>query len=270
MKIHRSPLRQPDSSLDHDGDFATGGSIALMRQMGRGVAGVILIGMSARKVMRILDLCVGVGFCLVLVGCAGPMNDRMGKTMYTKWTAEYAAAPYENISLDDVDNFIFKMKAIKDYEYGNYVTNLRRGTSWGEFGSDSVKIVLDSLIAVTGSEGTKAALGAASAGLTGATTSIKKNVLFDQSITTFITKMDTLRLTKWSEILCKMGRGPGTCGQTPHYTGAEAFGDLQEYGRCGTLDAALRAIDSKTSEEKVKAETINNGINKIPKLSDKF
>jgi hypothetical protein len=227
--------------------------------------------MITRNVMRTLNLCVGVGFCLGLNGCAGPMNDRIGKTMYTKWTAEYtdSATPYENIG-GDLDAFVFKMKAIKDYEYGNYVTNLRRGTSWGEFGSDSVKIILDSLIAVTGSEGTKAALGAASAGLTGATTSIKKNVLFDQSITTFITKMDTLRLNKWSEILCRMGRGPASCGQGRPYTGAEAFGDLQEYGRCGTLDAALRAIDAKTSAEKDNAEKMNKAINNIPKLGDGF
>jgi len=226
--------------------------------------------MSACKFMRILNLCVGVGLCLVLIGCAGPMNDRIGKSMYTKWTAEYAASGAPS-NPEDRDGFVFQMKAIKDYEYGNYVTNLRRGTSWGEFGSDSVKIILDSLVAVTGSEGTKAALGAASAGVTGATTSIKKNVLFDQSITTFINKMDTLRLTKWNEILCKMGRGPGdTCRQTQPYTGAEAFGDLQEYGRCGTLDAALRDVDSKTSAEKDKAEKINKAINKIPKLGDGF
>jgi hypothetical protein len=261
---------QPNSRSPFDVDFSAGGLIELMRQMGRGIQGVVPTAMIDRKVMRTLNLWVGVGFFLVLNGCAGPMNDRMGKTMYTMWTAEYAAAAYENISPDDLDNFIFKMKAIKDYEYGNYVTNLRRGTSWGEFGSDSVKIILDSLVAVTGSEGTKAALGAASAGLTGATSSIKKNVLFDQSITTFITKMDTLRLTKWNEILCKMGRGPALCRQTPHYTGAEAFGDLQEYGRCGTLDAALRAVDSKTSAEKVEAEKINKAINKIPKLEDGF
>jgi hypothetical protein len=96
------------------------------------------------------------------------------------------------------------MKTGKEYEYNNYVTNLRRGTTWGEFGSDSVKIVLDSLVALTGGTETKAALGAASAGVTGATASIKKNVLFDQSITTFITKMDTLRLNKWNDILCNL------------------------------------------------------------------
>jgi hypothetical protein len=202
------------------------------------------------------------------------MNDRIGKSMYQKWTAEYSASgtPYERITNPtERDAFIFQMKAIKDYEYGNYVTNLRRGTSWGEFGSDSIKIVLDSLIAVTGGEETKAALGAASAGVTGATSSIKKNVLFDQSITTFITKMDTLRLNKWNDILCKIGRGSGdTCKQTQSYTAAEAFGDLQEYGRCGTLDAALRDVAAKTSAEKDKAEKLNSAIKNIKPLSDGF
>jgi hypothetical protein len=202
------------------------------------------------------------------------MNDRIGKSMYEKWTAEYGASgtPYENATNPaDRDAFIFQMKAIKDYEYGNYVTNLRRGTSWGEFASDSVKIILDSLVAVTGGEETKAALGAASAGVTGATTSVKKNVLFDQSITTFITKMDTLRLNKWNDILCKMGRGSSdTCKKIQSYTGAEAFSDLQEYGRCGTLDAALRDVDAKTSAEKDKAEKLNSAIKNIKPLSDGF
>lgn len=194
--------------------------------------------------------------------------------MYDKWTAEYGASgtPYDKITDSaDRDVFIFQMKAIKDYEYGNYVTNLRRGTSWGEVASDSVKIILDSLVAVTGGVATKSALGAASAGVTGANSSIKKNVLFDQSITTFITKMDALRLHKWNEILCKMGRGSrATCTAVPAYSGVEAFDDLQEYGRCGTLDAALRDIAAKSSAEKDEAEKVNSAINKIPKLSDGF
>jgi hypothetical protein len=156
------------------------------------------------------------------------------------------------------------MKAVKDYEFGNYVRNLRRATSWGEFASDSVKIILDSLVAVTGGEGTKAALGAASAGVTGATTSIKKNVLFDQSITTFITKMDALRLNKWNDILCKLNRCPKVPAPAS-YTVAEAFTDLEEYGRCGTLDAALRDVDAKASAEKKKAEDNNDTITQVEK-----
>jgi hypothetical protein len=200
--------------------------------------------------------------CVALTSCAGPMNDPIGKQAYQQWVATYANAHLPPAGPATSD-FIFGMKAVKDYEYSNYVTNLRRGTSWGEFGSDSVKIILDSLVAVTGGAETKAALGAASAGVTGATASIKKNVLFDQSITTFITKMDTLRLEKWNQILLKWK------GKEP-YTEAEAFSDLQEYGRCGTLDAALRDVDAKTSTEKDKAEKLNSAINKIPKLSDGF
>lgn len=156
---------------------------------------------------QILLVCFSAGFGLSLLSCAGPMNDPAGKRVYDEWVAQTgwrnppADAAYAETQA--TDSYVFRMKAVKDYEYGNYVTNLRRGTSWGEFATDSIKITLDSLIAVTGSAGTKAALGAASAGVTGATSSIKKNVLFDQSITTFITKMDTLRLNKWNEILLK-------------------------------------------------------------------
>jgi hypothetical protein len=124
-------------------------------------------------------------------------------------------------------------------------------------------------VAVTGTASAKAALGAASVGVTGATTSIKKNVLFDQTITTFITKMDALRLTKWNDILCKMGRGTtNDCKTTPSYkyTVAEAFDDFQEYGRCGTLDAALSGIDQQAGQDKAAAQTLNKSIQQIPKL----
>jgi hypothetical protein len=192
------------------------------------------------------------GICLTLTSCAGAMNDTGGKHLHDQWVASVQNGTIttitDNFDAPATDAFIFRMKAVKDYEFGNYVRNLRRGTSWGEFASDSVKIILDSLVAVTGGEATKAALGAASAGVTGATTSIKKNVLFDQSITTFITKMEALRLKKWNDILGRKGKS---------YTVAEAFSDLEEYGRCGTLDAALRDVDAKASADKKAAEEIN-------------
>ncbi|HEV2840677.1 MAG TPA: hypothetical protein VGW39_05070 [Chthoniobacterales bacterium] len=197
------------------------------------------------------------------------MNDTGGKHIHAQWVAALRSGIPTKVT-DGTDApataaFVFRMKAVKDYEFGNYVRNLRRATSWGEFASDSVKIILDSLVAVTGGEGTKAALGAASAGLTGATSSIKKNVLFDQSITTFITKMDTLRLDKWNDILCKLGRCPNV-PPPPSYTVAEAFTDLEEYGRMGTLDAALRDVDAKVSADKKKVEETNDTITRVDQL----
>lgn len=208
------------------------------------------------------------GVCISLTSCAGAMNDTGGKHMHEQWLAAVQAGTISEVP-DDLNAaataaVVFRMKAVKDYEYGNYVRALRRATSWGEFASDSVKIILDSLIAVTGGVATKSALGAASAGVTGATSSIKKNVLFDQSITTFITKMDTLRLNKWNEILCKLDRCPKV-PSPPSYTVAEAFTDLEEYGRYGTLDAALRDVDAKASEEKTKVEKVNESITEVNK-----
>jgi hypothetical protein len=215
-----------------------------------------------------------IGIFVTLVGCAGPMNDTGGKHIHEEWVAEFRRGSMPTKGIKDTnatadDSFIFRMKAVKDYEFGNYVRNLRRATSWGEFASDSVKIILDSLVAVTGGEATKSALGLASAGVTGATTSIKKNVLFDQSITTFITKMDTLRLNKWNDILCKLNRcSPDVPKREQPYTIAEAFNDLEDYGRCGTLDAALRDVDAKTSAEQKTVQHINDKINKVENLKN--
>jgi hypothetical protein len=205
-----------------------------------------------------------VGSCLGFLGCAGPLSDPAGRNLYHDWVSNHATPDLRGSATGEL---IFRMKGVKDYEYGNYVTTLRRATSWGEFGSDSVKIVLDSLVAVTGGTATKAALGAASAGVTGATTSIKKNVLFDQSITTFITKMDTLRLEKWTQILQKWKGAPGK-PPSETYTAAEAFDDMEEYGRCGTLDAALRDVDAKASVEKTKATEANDQVKKIQSIDE--
>ena len=195
------------------------------------------------------------------------MSDPLGKQAYQQLVTDAASGGLPPANATASESFVFRMKAVKDYEYYNYVTNLRRGTSWGEFGSDSVKIILDSLVALTGGTETKAALGAASAGVTGATASIKKNVLFDQSITTFITKMDALRLNKWNEILCKIGRSQANdCKPPKSYTVAEAFVDFEEYGRCGTLDAALRDVTAKAGEEQKKAKEANDKINGVPTL----
>lgn len=205
------------------------------------------------------------GAFLLLIGCAGPTRDPVGKHVYSAWVKDMEGkrTPYDGIGSTAAarNDFIFRMKAVKDYEYGNYVANLRRETSWGETASDVAKLGLDSAVALTGGVGLKAALGATSAGVTGATTSVKKNVLFDQSITTFITKMDALRLEKYNEILSKMAPG-----NTSAYTVAEAYDDLQEYGRRGKLEAALADVDAKAGAQKAEEKQKNDKLKKLPTL----
>ena len=150
-----------------------------------------------------IALVLTTGLFFGVAGCAGPISDQAARNAYQQWGTSLRSitgAPPEGeadpTSVRVTFPLLYRMKQVKDYGYANYVANFRRATTFGEFGSDAIKLVLDSLVAVTGGAATKAALGAASAGVTGATTSLKKNVLFDQSITTFITKMDGLRLAK--------------------------------------------------------------------------
>jgi hypothetical protein len=181
------------------------------------------------------------------------MNDDLGKQAYEAWGKTLPPAN------EPLETYVFHLKAVKDYEYQNYVLNLRRATSWGELGVDATKIVLDSLVAVTGTAAVKSALGAASAGVTGANTSLKKNVLFDQTISALVTKMEALRLDKWNDILCKMGRDSSdNCKAVPNYSYAEAFDDMQEYGHYGTLDAAIRGLDATAANDHATAKAINS------------
>lgn len=223
----------------------------------------------ADKIRNILLSCASAALAAVLTDCALPMNDDLGKQAYQTWGKTLPAGN------EPVETYVFHLKAVKDYEYQNYVLNLRRATSWGELGVDATKIVLDSLVAVTGTASVKSALGAASAGVTGANTSLKKNVLFDQTMSALVTKMEAARLTKWNDILCKIGRGSSdTCKAVSNYGYAEAFDDMQEYGHCGTLDAAIRAVDASAAKDQAKAKAINDqlsgGIQKIKPLSEGF
>ena len=65
-----------------------------------------------------------------------------------------------------------------------------------------------------------------------------------------------------------MGRCPPDLHQSARpsgdpYTVAEAFNDMEEYGRLGTFDAALRDIDSKASAAHQEAQEVNDKINRV-------
>ena len=68
------------------------------------------------------------GVCAALISCAGPMSDPLGKHVYQEWVAEARnpGLPSQGTPGGGViatDAFVFRMKGVKDYEYGNYVTN---------------------------------------------------------------------------------------------------------------------------------------------------
>ena len=91
--------------------------------------------------------------------------------------------------------FVFEGIAVKDYEYTRYTQLIRRGVSYGGLAAQAASVGLNTAGALTTSGTTKILSGAAGA-VTGTSAAFSKNVLFDQSITTFIAKMDALRAKK--------------------------------------------------------------------------
>jgi hypothetical protein len=178
-----------------------------------------------------------------LIGsCAGPMGDTAGKNAWITWnkackTASNEANPetWWTQAYPRKSEFIYLGIAAKDYEYANYTRTLRRGTTWSEFGSETAVLGLSGAGTVlTG--GVTNVLHAASGTVTGVNSSFNKNILFDQSITTFIARMDSLREAKLDQIETKLKT------KEHSYSYAEAMRDIEDYGHKGLLDSALGDI----------------------------
>src|SRR5205823_3605998 len=122
---------------------------------------------------------------------------------------------------------------------------VRRGTSWSGFGAQTAAIGLNAAGTLTTSGTTKVLSGIAGA-ITGTSAAFSKNILFDQSISTFVGRMDALRATKLSEIEKRLA--------SANYSYAEAYRDIEDYGHQGSLDAALADVSKKSGVEEAKAE----------------
>jgi hypothetical protein len=89
--------------------------------------------------LRMNKLCVLGPICAPLPSCALPVHDDLGKQAYQAWVKDPNSKPgfLPAEGAMDRDSFIFSMKAVKDFEYSNYVLNPRPGTSRGEVGAAS-------------------------------------------------------------------------------------------------------------------------------------
>jgi len=161
-----------------------------------------------------------------------------------------AYPPWANFAPDanGKREFVFEGIAVKDYEYKRYTELIRRGVSYGGFGAQAASIGLNAAGALTTSGTTKILSGAAGA-ITGTSAAFNKNVLFDQSITTFIAKMDALRAIKLEAI--KENLEPKNIAT---YSLAEAYRDVEDYGHQGTLDAAFADVAKQSGVQEAKAK----------------
>jgi hypothetical protein len=198
-----------------------------------------------------------IGFLVCAVsGCVS--YDKSGAEIVAHWNARFGVnttgqtgtAPWDTTpdGANQKREFVYEGIAVKDYEYRKYVDLIRRGVSWSGFGTQTATIGLNAAGALTTAGTTKILSGIAGA-VTGSSAAFSKNVLFDQSITTFVGRMDALRAAKLKEIQEHL-----VAPAIRSYTLAQAYRDVEEYGNLGTLDAALSDVSKKSGVEEAKAE----------------
>jgi hypothetical protein len=193
---------------------------------------------------------VGLLVAICLAGCA--TADHSGAAVVAQWNARFnraggvGATPWSGGALTmSVPDFVYEGIAVKDYEYKKYVDLIRRGTSWGGFGAQTASIGLNAAGTLTTSGTTKVLSGIAGA-VTGTSAAFGKNILFDQSISTFVGRMDALRTTKLEYIKGRLADKGYGC--------AEAYRDIQDYGHQGSLDAAFADVGKQAGVEQAVAK----------------
>src|SRR5437588_831424 len=203
-----------------------------------------------------------IALIILVSGTSGCVTyDHSGAAIVAQWNSRFgvntgnrpASSPWntETVSLRE---FVYEGIAVKDYEYKKYVDLVRRGTSWSGFGAQTLAIGLNGAGTLT-SGGTTKTLSAIAGAVTGTSAAFSKNILFDQSISTFIGKMDALRLAKLADIEKRLNAGD--------YSFAEAYRDIQDYGYQGSLDAALSDITKKAGTEQAAAKEKIKTIKKL-------
>jgi hypothetical protein len=195
---------------------------------------------------------LGMTTLLIMGLCGCVSSDRSGQAVVDDWNRQFGVErgnavgriPWRNTGTGKdtvtVEDFVYQGIAVKDYEYKKYVDLIRRGTSWGGFGAQTAAIGLNAAGTLT-SGGTTKTLSAIAGSITGASAAFSKNILFDQSITVFVGRMDALRKAKLDQIKKRIAEGD--------YSYAEAYRDVQDYGHQGSLDAALANVAKTTPVE---------------------
>jgi hypothetical protein len=187
--------------------------------------------------------------CLFTLSCC-TTEDYSGKAVAKQWNSRFdsntGTSPWTGRApAMRLTDFVYEGISVKDYEYKKYVDLIRRGTSWSGFGAQTAALGLNAAGTLVAADTTKI-LSAAAGAINGTSAAFSKNVLFDQSITTFIASMDGMRAVKLAYIQDRL--------KDPTYGFAEAYRDIEDYGRLGSLDAALAAVGKQSGVQEAVAK----------------
>ncbi|HVH81968.1 MAG TPA: hypothetical protein VM782_21390 [Stellaceae bacterium] len=137
-----------------------------------------------------------------------------------------------------------------DIEFGDFEKRLYGDGNGVTLGGDLIALVLSGLTATTGNATTKAALGAATAGVVGAKAAIDKDLYYQKTVPALLAQMEADRL-KALEPITKGMKLPDA-----DYALMQAYIDLDVYKNAGSIPAAINAVNKDAGEAKEDAQQI--------------
>lgn len=139
-----------------------------------------------------------------------------------------------------------RLRAI-DLSYIDFARSLNQESTGFNFGSDLAVLSLSGAGTIVTGPGTKV-LAALSGIVTGAKSSIDKNVYYTKTLPALVLTMDALRSQKLTEIRKRQEEEVGT------YSVNAALSDVDAYYSVGSIPAALADISAKAGAAKTKAD----------------
>lgn len=145
------------------------------------------------------------------------------------------------------DEFVTGRLLLINLRYLEFIRDFAADTAQINSALDILKIGVDLAITVVGGASTKAALGAASAGLTGSRLSIEKNFFQEKTVPVLIGEMNAQRKEALIAIL------EGLRKDVDDYRLAQALVDLHAYQEAGTFVGALQSIQKDSGRKEAQA-----------------
>jgi hypothetical protein len=199
-------------------------------------------------------------WCGLLIGCA-PLVGYPKDPENTEATLA-ALAPYFNgiaetdyLATADVtlrtgkrNGIVLVRMRAYDIEFSDFERSLYGEGNEATLGSDLVGLILGGLTATTGNAATKAALGAASAGVIGAKAAIDKDLYYQKTIPALLAQMEADRLSALLPITA------GLKLPDANYPLMQAYIDLDAYKNAGSIPAAINAFNKNSGIAKDRAQ----------------
>jgi hypothetical protein len=164
---------------------------------------------------------------------------------------QYAALSDADARTKKRNEIVFARMRGYDIEFSSYERQLYGFSNSVSVGTDLIGLTLGGLTATVGSAATKAALGAASAGVLGANTAINKDLYFQKTIPALIAQMEANRAKKLLVIF------QGLAQPDAKYSLMMAYSDLDAYKNAGGIPDAIGSITQDASNAK---QTANDNI----------